>query len=168
MTEEATANLHKFKFEYDDSEESQYVLKLYGKKYLQETNEEKKKKLEMFIVELYHSIEIDKSNYKRYMQLKSKEYILTEDEINKVKNIIRDTFKGKKRWTDGHEFYNDEDFLDSQFAKIKFYINQPRLGYNGKTHNGPLHAYSYENLNKLCKIFGRKYPIFKWISNLQI
>lgn len=164
MIEEYITNLHKFKFEYDDSEESQYVRKLYGEKYLQETNEEQKTKLEKLIVELYNNIETDKANYDRYMKLKSKQYLLTENEIADVKNIIRETFKGKTRWTDGYEFCNDEDFLNREFEKVRFYINRPRLGYNGKTHFGPMHSYSYENLNKLRKIFGRKFPIFKWTS----
>ena len=56
MTEEINTNLHKFKFEYVDSEESKYVRKMYGDKYLQETNEEIKTKLEILIVKLYHLI----------------------------------------------------------------------------------------------------------------
>ena len=162
MIEETTKNSYKFKFEYDDSEESQYVRKLYGEKYLQETNEEEKTKLEKLIVKLYQRIEIDNLHHQRYIQLKSKQYVLSEQEIDEVKNIIRNTFRGKKRWTDGHEFCNDEDFLNEQFSKIKFYINQPRLGYNRKTHYGPLHSYSCENLFRLREIFGRKIPFFKW------
>jgi hypothetical protein len=165
MIEESTTSLYKFKFEYDDSEESQYVRKLYGEKYLQETNEERKMKLEKFIVELYNRIEADKANYERYMKLKSKQVVLSEDDINKVKDIIRETFKGMKTWTDGSEFYNDEDFLQRQLGKIAFNINRPRLGHNRKTHFGPLHSYSYGDLNKLREIFGRKIPIFKWVSN---
>jgi hypothetical protein len=156
MTEEVLTDLHKFKFEYDDSEESQYVRKMYGDKYLQETNEEKKTKLKNLIVKLYSSIEVDKANSNRYNQIKSKQYVLSEDDIKKAKDIIRDNFKGKKRWTDGTEFSNDEDFLNSQLAKIKYNINRPRLGYNGKTHFGPLYSYSYENLNRLYEIFGKK------------
>jgi hypothetical protein len=163
MIEESNKNLHKFKFEYDDSEESQYVRKLYGEKYLLETNIEKKMQLENWIVKLYQQIEITTANHERYKQLKSKQIILSDDDINKVKDIIRDNFKGQKRWTDGTEFCNDEDFLNKELGKIMYNINRPRLGYTGKTHYGPLHSYSYENLNKLFAIFGRKFSIFKWI-----
>jgi hypothetical protein len=159
-----TQNLHKFKFEYDDSEESQYVRKLYGNRYLQETNEEEKQKLENLIIKLYYHIETDKKNYERYMQRQTKQYALTKDDINKVKEIISINFKGMKRWTDGSEFCNDEDFLNREFEKVAYYINRPRLGYTGKTHYGPLHSYSNENLKKLFEIFGRKIPIFNWNS----
>jgi hypothetical protein len=159
-----TPNLHKFKFEYDDSEESQFVRKLYGNRYLQETNGEEKQKLKNLIIKLYNNIEDDKSNYERYMQRKTKQYVLTEDDINKAKNIISINFKGMKA-TDGSEFYNNEDFINRQFEKVVYNINRPRLGYTGKTHYGPLHSYSNENLKKLFEIFGRKIPIFKWNLN---
>jgi hypothetical protein len=164
MTEEIDTNLYKFKFEYVDSEESKYVRKMYGDKYLQETNEEIKTKLEILIVKLYHLIEVHEANYDRYIKLKTNQYVLSEEDITKAKDIIRETFAGKKA-RDGTEFYNDEDFLNREITKIKCNINLPRLGYNGKTHFGPLYSYSTENLNKLYDIFGRRFSAFKWISN---
>jgi hypothetical protein len=164
MIEEST-NLPKFKFEYDNSEESQYVRKLYGERYLLETNIEKKMQLENWIVNLYKQIEISAANCERYKQLKTKEIILSDDDINKAKDIIRDNFKGQKTWIDGTEFCHDEDFVNKELGKIMYNINRPKLGYTGKTHYGPLHSYSYENLNKLFAIFGRKISIFKWISH---
>ena len=103
---------------------------------------------------------MDKVNYDRYIKLKTKQCILSEEDIHKVKDIIRNTFKGKTRWTDGSEFYNDEDFLEREFGNIRFNINRPGLGYNRKTHVGPLHAYSHESINKFREIFGRKFPFF--------
>jgi hypothetical protein len=90
---------------------------------------------------------------------------LNDNDINKAKDIIRNNFKGQKSWTDGYEFCNDEDFLNKELGKIMYNINRPRLGYSGKTHYGPLHSYSCENLNKLFEIFGRKISIYKWLSN---
>ena len=154
----------KFKFEYDNSEESQYVRKMFGEKYLQEKEEERKKKLEKYIVELYDEIDIDRANYARYIQLKTKQIVLTDDDIEKTRDIIRDTFKGQKRWPDGLDLSEDDNYVNYQFERVLVNINRPRLGYNGKTHVGPLHAYSYQNIYKLWGIFGRRFPMYKWIS----
>ena len=62
-----------FKFEYDDSEESQYVRKWYGERYLLETDEEKRAKLKMDIIKVYRLIDLDKSQHERYKQIQSKQ-----------------------------------------------------------------------------------------------
>ena len=91
MTEEINTNLHKFKFEYVDSEESKYVRKMYGDKYLQETNEEIKTKLEILIVKLYHLIKVHEANYDRYIKLKTNQCVLSEEDI-----LLLDGFQMKK------------------------------------------------------------------------
>jgi hypothetical protein len=156
--EEAT---HKFKFEYDDSEESQYVRKLYGEKYLQETDPEQKIKWENLIIQLYRYIEIDRIQYERYMQLKTKQYVLSPDDIRKVKDIICDNFKGKTRY-DGSEYDCDEEFLNKEFAFIRYHINRPILRIN--RHYGPLYLYSYESLRALIEILGKRKSLYKWID----
>jgi hypothetical protein len=152
-----------FKFEYDDNEESQYVRKLYGEKYLRETDEEKRAKLKMDIMRVYRLIDMDKSQHERYKQIQAKQYTLSEHDRTEAKHIIRENFRSNKRWMEQcGEHPGNEEFWNRQLGIVMWNLNRPRFGYNGKTHVGPLHLYSHESINKLRMIFGKKQPEFSF------
>ena len=124
--------------------------KLYGENYLRETDEEKKAKLKMNIIRVYHLIDLDKSQCERYNQIQSKQYILSEDDMNEAKRIIRENFLSNKQWMEAcGEHPGNEEFWNKQLGNVMWNLNRPRFGYNGKTHVGPLHLYSHESINKL-------------------
>ena len=152
-----------FKFEYDDSEESQYVRKWYGEKYLRETDEEKRAKLKMDIIKMYRLIDMDKSQHERYKQIQAKQYTLSEHDRNEAKHVIRENFRSNKQWWEKcGEHSDNEEFWNKQLGNVMWNLNRPRFGYNGKTHFGPLHSYSHESINQLRMIFGKKQPAFSF------